>query len=29
MWRATKTTYGNAYNDAMKEIKDISEASYD
>lgn len=29
MWRATRTTYDNAFKDAMKEIKDISEDAYD
>jgi len=29
LWRAAKATYDNAFKDAMKEIKDISEAAYD
>ena len=29
MWRAAKATYENAFNDAMKEIKDISEDAYE
>jgi hypothetical protein len=29
MWRAAKATYANAFNDAMKEIKDISEGAYE
>jgi hypothetical protein len=29
MWRVAKATYENAFNDAMKEIKDISQSAYD
>jgi hypothetical protein len=29
MWRAAKTTYENAFLDVMKEIKEISEPTYD
>jgi hypothetical protein len=29
MWMAAKATYENAFNDAMKEIKDISEGAYE
>jgi hypothetical protein len=29
MWRAAKATYQNAFDDAMKEIKDISPGAYD
>lgn len=29
MWRAAKATYENAFDDAMKEIRDISQGAYD
>ena len=29
MWRAAKATFKNAFDDAMKEIKDISQGAYD
>jgi len=29
MWRAAKATYENAFDDAMKKIRDISQGAYD